>query len=80
MEIVVHSRKSQFQQKFQNKLYYFNSNRQFKGVMQKMIQLDIQSRSWAKKSVWESLAQIILVRYFLTLYEKDVFNTTRPTS
>jgi len=58
MEIVVHSKKSLFQQKLQKKLYHFNRNSQFWSVMQKMIQLDIPSRSWTKKSdsqcCWES--------------------------
>jgi len=33
MEIVVHSKKSLFQQKFQKKLYHFNRNFQFRSVM-----------------------------------------------
>jgi len=33
MEIVVHSKKSLFQQKFQKKLYHFNRNTQFRSVM-----------------------------------------------
>ena len=33
MEIVVHSKKSLFQQKFQKKLYHFNRNSQFRSVM-----------------------------------------------
>jgi len=33
IEIVVHSKKALFQQKFQNKLYNFNRNSQFKSVM-----------------------------------------------
>jgi len=50
VEIVVHSKKSLFQQKFQKKLYHFNRNSHFKSVILKMIQLDIQSRSRTKKS------------------------------
>jgi len=37
MEIVVHSKKSVFQQKFQKKLYSFNRNSQLRSVMEKMI-------------------------------------------
>ena len=48
MEIVVHSKKSLIQQKFQKKLYHFNRNSQFRSVMWKMIQLGIRSRT--KKS------------------------------
>ena len=33
MEIVVHSKKSLFQQKFQKKLYHFNRNSQFKSMV-----------------------------------------------
>jgi len=33
MEIVMHSKKSLFQQKFQRKLYHFNRNSQFRSVM-----------------------------------------------
>ena len=33
MEIVVHSNKSLFKQKFEKKLYIFNRNSQFKSVM-----------------------------------------------
>jgi len=33
MEIVVHSKKSLLQQKFQKKLYHFNRNFQFKSVI-----------------------------------------------
>jgi len=33
MEIVVHSKKSLFQQKFQKKLYNLNTNTQFRSVM-----------------------------------------------
>ena len=33
MEIVVHSKKSLFQQKYQKKLYHFNRNSQFRSVM-----------------------------------------------
>jgi len=33
MEVVVHSKKSLFQQTFQNKLYHFNRNSQFRSVM-----------------------------------------------
>jgi len=32
------------------KLYHFNRNYQFKSVMWKMIQLDIRSPCWTKKS------------------------------
>jgi len=35
MEIVVQSKKSLFQQKFQKKLYHFNRNSQFRSVMKK---------------------------------------------
>jgi len=35
MEIVVHSKKSLFQQKFQKKLYHFNKKSQFKSVVKK---------------------------------------------
>jgi len=45
MEIVVHSKKPRFQQKFQKTLYHFNRNSQFKSVILKMIQLDIRSRT-----------------------------------
>jgi len=48
MEIVVYSKKSLLQQKFQKKLYHFNRNSQFRSVIQKMIQLDILNRT--KKS------------------------------
>ena len=48
MEIVVHSKKSLFEQKFQEKLHHFNRNSQLCSVMQVMIQLDIRSRT--KKS------------------------------
>jgi len=48
MEIVVHSKKSQFQQEFQKKLYHFNRNSEFRSVMQKMNQLDIRSRGRTK--------------------------------
>ena len=44
MEIVVQSKKSLLQQKFQKKLYHLNRNSQFKSVILKMIQLDIWSR------------------------------------
>jgi len=50
MEVVVHSKKSLIQQKFQKKLYYFNKNSQFRSVMQKMIQVGIRSRGRTKKS------------------------------
>jgi len=43
MEIVVHSKKSLFQQKFQKKLYHLNKYSQFKSVILKIIQLDIWS-------------------------------------
>ena len=33
MEIVAHSKKSPFQQKFQKKLYHLNTNSQFTSVM-----------------------------------------------
>jgi len=33
MEIIVHSKKSVFQQKFQKKLFYFNRNSQFGSVI-----------------------------------------------
>jgi len=46
MEIVVHSKKSLFQQKFQKKLYHFNRISQFRSVI--LIQMD--SRSRTKKS------------------------------
>ena len=42
MEIVVHSKKSMFQQKFQKKLHDFNRNSQFRSVIQN-IQLEIWS-------------------------------------
>jgi len=45
MEILVQSNKSPFQQKFRNKLYYFNRKSQFRSVMYKMIQLDFRSRT-----------------------------------
>ena len=45
MQIVVHSKKYLFQQKFQRKLYYFNRNSQFRSVILKKIQLDIRSRT-----------------------------------
>jgi len=45
MEIVVHSKKSLFQQMFQKKLYHFNRNSKFRSVMLKMIQLDMRSRT-----------------------------------
>ena len=45
MEIVVHSKKSLFQQKVQKKLYHFSRNSQFRSVMWKMMQLDIRSRT-----------------------------------
>jgi len=49
MEIVVHSKKSLFQQKFQKKLYHFNRNFQFRSECDvKMIQLNTRSRSWTK--------------------------------
>jgi len=35
MEIVVHSKKSLFQEKFQKNLYHFNKNSQFESVMSK---------------------------------------------
>jgi len=35
VEIVAHSKKSLFQQKFQKKFYHFNMNSQFRSVMQK---------------------------------------------
>ena len=37
MEIVVQSKKSLFQQKFQMKLYHFNRNSQFKSVITNFI-------------------------------------------
>jgi len=45
VEIVVHSKTSPIQQKFQKQLYHFNRNSQFRSVMQKMIQLGIRSRT-----------------------------------
>jgi len=48
MEIVLHSKESLFQQKFQKKLDYFNRNFQLMNVMLKMIQLDFQSRTQTK--------------------------------
>jgi len=52
MEIVVHSKKSQLQQKFQKKLYHFNRNCQFRNYVKNdsMIQLDIRSRSRCQES------------------------------
>jgi len=44
-EIVVHSKKFMFQQKFQKKLWNFNRNSQFKSMVWKIIQLDIRSRT-----------------------------------
>jgi len=55
MEIVVHSKKSLLQQKFKKKLFHFNRNSQFKGVILKMIQLDIWSRSRTFVSVFVPL-------------------------
>ena len=52
MEIVAHGKKSLFQQKFQKNLYRFNRNSEFRNVMQKMIQMDIRSRT--KKSDTDS--------------------------
>jgi len=54
MEIVVHNKKSLFQQKFLKKLYHLNRNSQFRSVMQKMIQLAIRSQSRTKKSESDS--------------------------
>ena len=54
MEIMVHSKKALFQQKFQKKLYHFNRNSQCKSVISKMIHLDIPSRSGRKKSDTDS--------------------------
>ena len=45
MEIVVHSKKSLFQQKFQKKLYHFDGNSQVRNVMWKLIKWDIRSRT-----------------------------------
>jgi len=50
MEIVVQSKKSLFQQKFQKKLYHFHRNFQFRSVMLKIIQLDIRSRTQKSES------------------------------
>ena len=50
MESMVQSKNSLFQQKFQKNLYHFNRKCQFRSVMQKMIQLDIRSRSRTKKN------------------------------
>ena len=68
MEIVLPSKKSLFQQKFQKKLYHFNRNFQFRSVMQKMIQLDIRSRSQTKKSNSDSQC----------CYESDSDSTQKP--
>jgi len=46
MELVVHSKKPLFQQKFEKKLYHFNRNSHFRSA--KMIQLDIWSQSWTQ--------------------------------
>ena len=45
MEIVVHSEKFLFEQKFRKKLYHFNRNSHFWSVMLKMIQLDIRGQT-----------------------------------
>ena len=48
MEIVVHSKNSLFQYKFQKKLYHFNRYSQLRSVMYKTIQFDFRRRSRAK--------------------------------
>jgi len=61
MESVVHSKKSLFQQKFQKKLSHFNRSSQFRSVMQKIIQLNIRSPSWTKKSDSDSTKNLRLL-------------------